>query len=392
MKKEDLFARSRPLNIGIYIRMATVLALVMVSVFAWANWARLDEQVRAQGKVIVSSRSQIVQAVDGGVLQKMHVRQGDFVKAGQLLAELDRARFAASAQEIRSKAVSLQADVERLEAELNGETEIEFSDTVLEDVDLVERQRGLHQRRMRLQREQRESIEASKRLAQEELEALQELARTGDAAQTELLSARRRVVDLQAELVNSKNEYQREAQQQLADTAAELEQVREVLKQRDEALSATYIKAPMDGTVKNVQINTIGAVLKAGDEVLQIVPADEPLLVEARVYSKDVAFVRPGQKANVKLDAYDFTVYGSLKGEVTYVSPDTIDEELKQNEDPYYRALIEITEIPERTKVDAVEIIPGMTNTIEIITGNKTVMQYLLKPLRRGSAAALTER
>lgn len=164
------------------------------------------------------------------------------------------------------------------------------------------------------------------------------------------------------------------------------------LKQRQEALAATIITAPMSGAVKNVGVTTIGAVLKSGEELLQIVPSDEPLLIEARVYSKDVAFVRPGLHANVKLDAYDFTVYGSLAGEVVYVSPDTIDVDLKNNEDPYYRALVKINKIPERPSVDPLEIIPGMTATIEIITGHKTVAQYMLKPLRRGSAEALTER
>ena len=392
MNQEDLFARARPIRVGPYAKVATMLAIVMLSFAVWSNWARLDEQVRSQGKVIVSSRSQVIQAVDGGVLSKMHVREGDSVKAGQLLAELDRARFAASAQEIREKARSLRATIERLTAELNDQAEISFSEGVLEDDKLVANQRDLHNRRLRQQRDQRESLLESLSLAKEELQALEGLAATGDAAQNELLAARRRVVDLQAELVNSQNEHQRKAQQDLGDAASELEQVQEVLKQREEALSATYIRAPMDGTVKNVQITTIGGVLKGGDEIMQIVPADEPLLVEARVYSKDVAFVRPGQKANVKLDAYDFTVYGSLKGEVTYVSPDTIEEELRQNEDPYYRALIEITEIPGRTNMEPVEIIPGMTTLVEIITGNKTVAQYLMKPLKRGSAAAFTER
>lgn len=392
VRKEDLFARARPLNTGRFAKITLMLSLVVVSVGVWANWARLDEQVRAVGKVIVSSRSQVVQVVDGGVLQQLYVKEGDTVEAGQLLAELDRARFAASAEETRAKAINLRANAERLLAELEGRETIAFSEEIKQDPDLVDRQQDLHGRRLRQQREESESIEKSLVLAEQELEALEELAVTGDAAQSELLSARRQVVDLRAELINKKNEYRRDAQEKLANTQAELEQALQVLKQRDEALDATYIRAPMSGAVKNVQVSTIGAVFKSGDELLQIVPSDEPMLVEARIYSKDVAFVRPGLKANVKLDAYDFTIYGGLKGEVTYVSPDTIDEDLKQNEDPYYRALVEITEVPQRPNVEPIEIIPGMTSTVEIITGNKTVAQYLLKPLRRGSAAALTER
>ncbi len=388
---EDLFSRSRPINIGAAGRMLWVMGLTVVASVAWANWAVLDEQVRASGEVIVSSRSQIVQVVDGGVLQSLNVKEGELVNAGDVLAELDRTRFAANAAETRSKVLDLTANVERLRAELNG-TPLKFSDAVARESDLADRQKNLHTRRLRQQREERNSVKKSLRLAQEELSALQQLARTGDASQSEVLSARRQVVELTAELTNRQNEYRRDAQKELASTQAELEQTLQIYKQRQEALAATIIRAPMSGSIKNIRITTMGAVLKAGDELLQIVPSDEPLLIEARIYSKDVAFVRPGLRANVKLDAYDSSIYGSLEGEVVYVSPDTIDEDLRQNEDPYYRAQVKITQLPERKGIEPIEVIPGMTATAEIITGHRTVAQYILKPLRRGSAEALTER
>ena len=388
---EDLFSRSRPINIGAAGRMLWVMGLTVVASVAWANWAVLDEQVRASGEVIVSSRSQIVQVVDGGVLQSLNVKEGELVNAGDVLAELDRTRFAANAAETRSKVLDLTANVERLRAELNG-TPLKFSDAVARESDLADRQKNLHTRRLRQQREERNSVKKSLRLAQEELSALQQLARTGDASQSEVLSARRQVVELTAELTNRQNEYRRDAQKELASTQAELEQTLQIYKQRQEALAATIIRAPMSGSIKNIRNTTLGAVLKAGDELLQIVPSDEPLLVEVRIYSKDVAFVRPGLRANVKLDAYDSSIYGSLEGEVVYVSPDTIDEDLRQNEDPYYRAQVKITQLPERKGIEPIEVIPGMTATAEIITGHRTVAQYILKPLRRGSAEALTER
>ena len=388
---EDLFSRSRPINIGAAGRMLWVMGLTVVASVAWANWAVLDEQVRASGEVIVSSRSQIVQVVDGGVLQSLNVKEGELVNAGDVLAELDRTRFAANAAETRSKVLDLTANVERLRAELNG-TPLKFSDAVARESDLADRQKNLHTRRLRQQREERVSVKKSLRLAQEELSALQQLARTGDASQSEVLSARRQVVELTAELTNRQNEYRRDAQKELASTQAELEQTLQIYKQRQEALAATIIRAPMSGSIKNIRITTMGAVLKAGDELLQIVPSDEPLLIEVRIYSKDVAFVRPGLRANVKLDAYDSSIYGALEGEVVYVSPDTIDEDLRQNEDPYYRAQVKITQLPERKGIEPIEVIPGMTATAEIITGHRTVAQYILKPLRRGSAEALTER
>ena len=232
-----------------------------------------------------------------------------------------------------------------------------------------------------------EAIEARQRM----LGLLERLAETGDAAQTEVLKMQRQVNELRGTRENKRNAYRQEAQSELAKSRGELEQAEQVLNQRKEALQSTKLHAPMSGTVKNVRITTLGAVLKSGDELMQIVPSDDPLIIEARVRSSDVAFVRNDLRANVKLDAYDYTVYGSLKGHVTYISPDTLEEELKRDEQPYYRVLIQIDEIPEDRAKD-IDIIPGMTCLVEIITGERSVAQYILKPLRRVSGEALTER
>ena len=390
VSSKELFIRSRPIKTGWANSSLAVIAIVIIGFIAWANWAVLEEQVRTTGKIIVSSRSQIVQAVDGGVLSSMLVKEGETVVAGQLLAELDKTRFAASAAETRAKALSLRANLERLQSEINN-TPLTFSPEVMADKELVDGQSGLHQRRKQQQNEQRSNLNIALSIALEELSAIQNLESTGDAAQSEILKVRRQVVDLRSELANNKNEYLREAQARLSETQAELEQTLQILKQREEALRATQILAPMSGQVKNIGINTIGAVLRSGDELMQIVPSDEPMLVEARVLTKDIAFVREGLDANIKVDAYDFSIYGGLRGVVQYVSPDTIDTDLQQNEKPYYRALIRIAD-SEKQDSSLIGIIPGMTSTVEIITGSKTVMEYILKPLKRGSAAAFTER
>jgi adhesin transport system membrane fusion protein len=356
----------------------------------WAHFAKLEEQIRAPGKVIVSSRSQIVQAVDGGVLKKLFVKEGDQVKAGDLIAELDPARFQASNDEVRAKVIGLRANIVRLEAEMSDK-DLKFPAEIQAYPDIVSAQRDLHDRRAQSQREELASIEQSLQLATLELNSLERLAAGGDAARTEVLRARRQVSELQGNATNKRNAYRQDAQTELAKNQADLEQAEQVLAQRNEALQSTKIRAPMSGAVKNVKITTLGAVLKAGDEILQIVPSDDPLIVEAKVKSGDVAFIRPGLHANVKLDAYDYTVYGSLKGHVSYVSPDTIDEELKRDEQPYYRVLIQIDEVPTDAS-KPLEVIPGMTAITQIITGERTVMAYLLKPLRRISGEALTER
>lgn len=388
---ERLFARSQPLRIERYSRIAYVLGGFLIVFSIWTSFARIDEQIRAPGTAIVSSRSQIVQAVDGGVLQKMLVREGDTVKAGDLIAELDTARFQASSEEIGAKVMNLRAAVARLEAEMDDKP-LTFPADVSARPDVVSAQRNLYERRRQLQREEQQAIEKSIKLAAEELDALEQLQVTGDAARSEVLRTRRQVNELRATAINKRNAYRQETQTELARTRSELEQADQVFTQRREALDATSLRAPMSGTVKNVRVTTIGAVVRAGEELLQIVPSDEPLIIEAKVRPADVAFVRRELPANVKLDAYDSAVYGSLKGRVTYISPDTLEEETpRKDEKPYYRVHVQIDQIPEQHR-DKIEVLPGMTATVEIITGNRTVAQYLLKPLRRISSEALVER
>ena len=385
-----LFARAEPLNTvrsttHLFIAIATIAAAA-----AWASWAIIDEQVRAPGTVIVSSRSQVVQVVDGGVLRKLHVREGDTIKAGELLAELDTVRFAASSDEINAKVISLRAAIQRAEAELDGKP-LQFSKDVAPYKDIVESQRNLYERRKQLQSEEVSGLEQTLKLANEELKLTEQLAKTGDASRAEVLKARRQVNDAQSIMTNKHNGYRQEAQSDLAKNRAELEQAEQVLTQRKQALDSTKVRAPMSGIIKNVRITTMGAVLKPGDELMQIVPSDEPLIIEAKVKPVDVAFIRKDLRANVKLDAYDYTVYGSMFGHVTYISADTLEEDLKKDEEPYYRVHIQIDEFPEQHR-DKIDVIPGMTAKVEIITGERTVAQYLLKPLRRVSSEALVER
>lgn len=388
---ERLFARTAPLNVTRWAHMLLGLTLTVGVFGAWASVSYISEQIRAPGKVIVSSRSQVVQVVDGGVLSKIHVKEGDTVKAGALLAELETTRFQASADEVVAKVIALTASIQRLEAELDNKP-LKFSKDLQAYPDIVRAQTALFERRKQLQSEEWEAIQASLKLATEEQQALERLLETGDASQTEVLRARRQVNELRATAINKRNGYRQEAQSELTKSRSELEQAQQVLTQKTEALQSTKLHAPMSGTVKNVRITTIGAVLKPGDEMLQIVPSDDPLIIEVKVKPADVAFVREGLNANVKLDAYDYTVYGSMKGHVTYISPDTLEEEVKtRDEEPAYRVHIQIDEMP-KNRAEPIEVIPGMTSTAEIITGERTVAQYLLKPLRRVASEALTER
>lgn len=386
---DRLLDRLPPLSVKRLDVLLLAFVAMLVVFSAWAAIARIEEQIRAPGTVIASSRSQVVQVVDGGSLKVLHVKEGDAVKAGDLIAELDPVRFQASSEEIAAKVASLRANLQRLDAELTGRPLV-FSKDLARHTDIVQSQVALHRKRQQAQQEELQALEQSAVLAQEELEALVRLAEAGDAGKSEVLKARRQLNDLRAQATNKHNAFRQEAQLELAKTRAELEQTEQVFTQRSEALQSTYLRAPMAGVVKNVRMTTRGAVLKAGDELLQIVPSDDPLIIEAKVTPADVAFLRPGLRANVKLDAYDYTLYGSLEGKVVYISPDTLEEDLRRDEQPYYRVHIQTdSNSPKDRK--ALDVRPGMTAAVEIITGERSIANYVLKPLRRTVDEALHE-
>lgn len=386
---DRLLDRLPPLTVK-RLDVLLITCVAMLVVFsAWAVIARIEEQIRAPGTVIASSRSQVVQVVDGGSLKVLHVKEGDAVKAGDLIAELDPVRFQASNEEIAAKVASLEANLQRLDAELT-ERPLVFSQELARHTDILQSQVALHRKRRQAQQEELEALGQSAVLAEEELEALVKLAEAGDAGKSEVLKARRQLNDLRAQATNKRNAFRQEAQLELAKTRAELDQTQQVLTQRSEALQSTYLRAPMAGIVKNVRMTTRGAVLKAGDELLQIVPSDDPLIIEAKVAPADVAFLRRGLPANVKLDAYDYTLYGSLKGKVVYISPDTLEEETRGEMRPYYRVHIQTDgNSPKDRK--ALDVRPGMTASVEIITGERSIANYVLKPLRRTVDEALHE-
>jgi adhesin transport system membrane fusion protein len=385
-----LLAPTRPITTRYRDGILIAAIVFLTALGVWSAIATVEEQVRAPGTVIVSSRSQVVQSVDGGILKLLHVREGQAVRAGDLIAELDPVRFQASTDEVEAKMVALHATIERLTAELSG-LPLRFPPSVHGHRDIMESQRALYEKRQQAQREELSALEQSIALAQQGLDLLLKLEASGDAAQSEILKARQQVGDLRAQLTNKRNAFRQDAQKELANAQADLAQSEQVYAQRNQALQSTYLRAPMSGIVKNVRFTTIGAVLKAGEELLEIVPSDDVLIVEARVRPADVAFLHNGLRANIKLDAYDYTLYGSLKGHVTYISPDTLEDDTRRDDKPYYRVHVETDGlVPKGRKM--LDIRPGMTASVEIITGSRTVANFVLKPLRRSADEAMHER
>lgn len=369
---------------------ASVLSLGVA--VGWAAVSEIDQVTRATGKVIASSRSQVVQAVEGGVLETLNAREGDAVQQGQLLAVLDKTRLNAQFQESRAKAVALGAQVARLKAEVYG-TPLQLSADLRDYPDIAAAQTALLRKRLGALAEDLAALERSADLVRRELALNEPLLATGDVSEVDVIRLRRQLSDLQAQMTSRRNKQFQDAQAELARAEDELASVRQNVAQREDALSRTELRAPLAGTVKNVRVTTLGAVLKSGEELLQIVPAGDDLLVEVRIRPQDIAHLKPGLPAQVKIDAYDYTIYGMLDGTLSYISPDTLEEGLRANEQPYYRGLVTTRGLQFRKRPqEALEIQPGMTASVDIVTGRNTVLRYLTKPLIKTVDGAMGER
>ena len=373
-----------------FVLWASVLSLGVA--VGWAAISEIDQVTRATGKVIASSRSQVVQAVEGGVLETLNVREGDAVQQGQLLAVLDKTRLNAQFQESRAKAVALGAQVARLKAEVYG-TPLQLSADLRDYPDIAAAQTALLRKRLGALAEDLAALERSADLVRRELALNEPLLASGDVSEVDVIRLRRQLSDLQAQMTSRRNKQFQDAQAELARAEDELASVRQNVAQREDALSRTELRAPLAGTVKNVRVTTLGAVLKSGEELLQIVPAGDDLLVEVRIRPQDIAHLKPGLPAQVKIDAYDYTIYGMLDGTLSYVSPDTLEEGLRANEQPYYRGLVTTRGLQFRKRPqEALEIPPGMTASVDIVTGRNTVLRYLTKPLIKTVDGAMGER
>lgn len=369
-----------------------ISAIAVISFIAWSNWAELDQITRANGQVIASSRNQVIQAPDGGVLAVMPVREGASVKRGDLLARFDKARTEASYLESEAKAAALKAALARLTAEVVG-GEPKFPPELNQYPQFKLTQQALFNKRRAAVKEELDALEQSQALIKAELDMNLPLLKSGDVSRAEVLKLQRQAAEIQGQITNRRNKYLQDIQTDLAKTQEDLAGVLQILAQRKEQLDYTEIHAPMDGVVRNVRLTTLGGVAKPGEEIMQLVPLNDDMVIEAKVRPADVAFVRPGLPVSVKLDAYDYTVYGALHGEVSYISADTLNEEVRGADQPYYRVQVK-TNASRLVGRDQrhIDIQPGMTATVEIKTGTSTVWRYLTKPITKTVGESLGER
>jgi membrane fusion protein, adhesin transport system len=372
-----------------------VTACVLFMGLAWAAVFSLDEITRGQGKIIPSSREQVIQSLDSGVLREMLVREGDLVEKDQVLLQMDDARSGAGYREANEKYLALLATASRLRAEANDAPLI-FPKELDNEPALKDQEMHAYNARKQALADSMYAMDASLAAITREISLTAPLVRHGVMSEVELLRLKRQQADLMGQRAERKNRYITDANNELTRVSSDLSQTKENASAREDALLHTTIKSPMKGVVKNVQVTTVGGVIQAGQAILEIVPTEDEMLVEAYVKPAEVAFLKVGQKAVVKLSSYDFNKYGGLDGELEHLSPDTLKDERQQRkpganpadmEEGYYRILVRIKDTNLVRKGKKIEPTPGMTATVEIRTGQKTVLEYLFRPLQNVSQA-----
>lgn len=363
-----------------------IIGIGLLVLLSWAWLFKLEEVSTGTGKIIPSSKEQVIQSLDGGILTKLNVKEGEIVERGQVLAQLDPTRFESNVGESESLLVSSRATSARLRAEVTG-APLVFPEEVLKYPKLVKEETALYQSRHANLQESVAGLEQALLLVQQELEMTAPLVAKGAASEVEVLRLKREANDLRNQMNDIRNQYYVNAREELSKANTDVETQQQVVRGKSDTLSRTVFKSPVRGVVKEIDVMTLGGVIPQNGKLMTIVPLDEKLLVEARISPRDIAFIRPDQEALVKITAYDYSIYGGLNGKVAMISPDTLRDEVKQDQF-YYRVYI-------RTDSDKLSnnagqefnITPRMVATVDIRIGSKTVMDYLIKPFNKAKEA-----
>ena len=383
---EALQAQSTPASSAfLYLMIAfTIVGIV------WASFSKVDEVTQAEARIITSNRDQVVNSMEGGLLAAMLVSEGDTVTKGQAIVQLEPTRFESQYEEGKSKQLALKAALSRARSEALNQP-LSFPPEVLANRPIVDNETRTYQAKKKLMDESVAALRKSVDMISNEIQISQKLSDQGLFSIVELSRLRRQENDLNQQITERLNKFRADANGEVVRIETELAQLKPNLTARRDTYERTTLRAPVNGIVKNIRMTTLGAAVPGGAPILDIVPVDAKLLLDARLDPKDVSYIKPGLPVAIKLAAYDTAVYGELKGTVVLVSPDTFRGEDARNAEgqpaAYYRVLIESEIDKTDPRQKKMVIIPGMTATAQIKTGAKTVMQYLIKPIYKAKEA-----
>ncbi|MFL9966808.1 HlyD family efflux transporter periplasmic adaptor subunit [Paraburkholderia sediminicola] len=363
--------------------------LTVLIFLVWAALSHVDEVTKAQGRVIASDRDQVIQSLDPGAVAQIYVKEGDRVKKGAPLIRIDDARSGAGYREERSKMLALEAAVARLNAEVSG-TDIKFPAEVAAEPDIVQKERELYVARKQALDQGLAEMKKNLSIIDREISITAPMVDKGVVSEVELLRLREQASGLRLQMTDRVSKYRAEANTDLTKFSADLAQAQQATAGREDAYKRATIVAPMDGIVKNIKVSTIGGVVAPGEEIMELVPDNDSLIIEAYVKPADVAFLRPNLPATVKVLAYDYSIYGGLEGVVSQISADTIQNDDKSRaislspndrDQSFYRVVVKTKSSVLNQGKAPIRIFPGLTTTVDIKTGRKTVLSYLLKPV-----------
>jgi len=379
--QDDLARQGRFYSSVIWLALAGLLIFV-----AWAWWAILDEVTVGTGKITPSSHAQVIESLDGGIVSAMLVREGDIVERGQMLARLDPTRFQSNYGESAARVRALRASSERLRSELTGEP-LRFSEESMREPELVARERQLYESRRRNLNETVANLKKTYQLVMSELRMTQPLVAKGAASEVEVIRLQRQATELQGKIDEARNQFAVRAREEQVKINGDLEAQIQAMSGKADQVDRATLFSPVRGIVKDIQVTTVGGVLQPGGKLMEIVPLEDQLLVETRINPRDIAYIRPGLPATVKVTAYDSSIYGNLTGQVEVVSPDTLQDEVRRDQF-YYRVYVRTKSAELQNKSgQRFPILPGMVANVEIKTGQKSVMDYLIKPLNKVNEA-----
>lgn len=367
-------------------RIIIISTVLFVLLGIWAWFGTLDEVSTGTGKVVPSSREQVLQSLDGGILAELSVREGDKVQAGQIVARMDPTRSESNVGESSARYRASLASSVRLYAEVNDQRLV-FPDSLKAWPDLLASETRLYRSRRAQLADSEAEIKDAMVSVNKELAITQRLEKSGAASHVEVLRLQRQRSDLSLKLTDLRSQYYVQAREALSKANAEVDMLLAIIKGREDSVTRLTIRSPVRGIVKNIQVTTLNGVIPPNGDLMEIVPVDDRLLIEARLSPRDIAFIHPGQRALVKITAYDYAIYGGLEGEVETISPDTIQDKAKP-EVFYYRVFIRTHQDYLVNKVGHhFSIVPGMIATVDIKTGEKTIVDYLIKPFNRAKEA-----